>query len=267
MADTGSASARRAPPVAVPPVEIRETVLAGTVPRYAVPGWAESGFVAGITGRGEDFGRGFDLGLWSDCPVGETMARWRTFRRSEPAFQRWSLGGQVHGAVIAEADSARGWLQLDGVDGWTTRASGTMVTVTVADCIPVYLGVPGRGGALLHAGWRGTAAGILASGFERLLELTAATPADVMVHAGVGICGPCYEVGREVMAGCNRDHAGAGPWHIDLRAVLAEEAKRLGAVQVTVSAWCSSHDRPAFYSHRGSGGTDGRMVAYLGRAH
>jgi copper oxidase (laccase) domain-containing protein len=35
-------------------------------------------------------------------------------------------------------------------------------------------------------------------------------------------------------------------------------------VAVTVSGWCSAHDRPSFYSHRASGGTDGRMVAYVG---
>ena len=55
-----------------------------------------------------------------------------------------------------------------------TTAPGVLLTVTVADCVPVYLVVPGRGVALLHAGWRGTAGGILRAGVERLLAVTGA---------------------------------------------------------------------------------------------
>ena len=68
----------------------------------------------------------------------------------------------------------------------------------------------------------------------------------------------------EVMTGCGAPAQGPGPWHLDLRARLAEQAARLGLGTVTVSGWCSAHDRDSFYSHRASRGTDGRMVAYLG---
>ena len=66
------------------------------------------------------------------------------------------------------------------------------------------------------------------------------------------------------MAGCRVAHAGAGPWHIDLREQLAEQAAKLGVQSITLSTWCSAHDRPRFYSHRASRGQDGRMVAYIG---
>jgi copper oxidase (laccase) domain-containing protein len=66
------------------------------------------------------------------------------------------------------------------------------------------------------------------------------------------------------MGGCGVPAPGAGPWHLDLRQRLVEQAKGLGLVQVSNSGWCSAHDRSSFYSHRASGGTDGRMVAYLG---
>jgi copper oxidase (laccase) domain-containing protein len=46
--------------------------------------------------------------------------------------------------------------------------------------------------------------------------------------------------------------------------VLAAQAAAAGVRRVTVSTWCSAQDRGHFYSHRRSGGTDGRMVAYLG---
>ena len=145
-----------------------------------------------------------------------------------------------------------------------TSARGVLLTVTVADCIPVYLVVPGRGVALLHAGWRGTAGGILRAGLARLQEATGAAPGDVIMHCGVGICGPCYEVGSEVVTGCGLRAEGAGPWHLDLRAQLSAAAQALGVAGVTTSGWCSAHDRHSFYSHRASSGEDGRMVAYLG---
>jgi len=220
--------------------------------------------VAGITGRGTEPGRGFDLGLWTDAPVGELMSRWRAFRRAQPVFDAVVLGNQVHGTVVETVGASRGWIHIEGVDGWVTTTPGILLTVTVADCIPVYLLAPGRGVALLHAGWRGTAAGILTTGLAGLTAATGSAPSDVVMHLGVGICGPCYEVGSEVMAGCGAAADGPGPWHLDLRERLAAQAQRQGIRQVSTSGWCSAHDRSFFYSHRGSRGTDGRMVAYLG---
>jgi copper oxidase (laccase) domain-containing protein len=66
------------------------------------------------------------------------------------------------------------------------------------------------------------------------------------------------------MSGCGLPHPGAGPWHADLRGVLLEQARSLGVAGISTSQWCSAHDRPRFFSHRASGGRDGRMVAYLG---
>jgi YfiH family protein len=250
---------------AVHPATAREAPTPGPIPFFHLTDWRERhGLVAGITGRGGEAGRGFDLGLWSEAPVGEVMSRWRAFRGALAAFDTVVLGNQIHGVAVETVTPGRGWIQVEGVDGWVTTAPGVLLTVTVADCIPVYLAVPGRGIALLHAGWRGTAAGILGVGVERLLQLTGGSVDDIIMHCGVGICGPCYEVGSEVMAGCGAQAEGAGPWHLDLRERLVRQAGALGLGRVSVSAWCSAHDHSFFYSHRRSRGADGRMVAYLG---
>jgi copper oxidase (laccase) domain-containing protein len=244
---------------------LREVPVSGAVPRYEIPGWRERfGVVAGITARGSEPGRGFDLGLWSGEPVGQVMSRWLSLRRALADFPAVVLGNQVHGVEILTLDRGRGWIQIEGVDGWVTVAPGILLTVTVADCIPVYLVAPGKGIALLHAGWRGTAQGMLPRGVERLVRATECSPEQLVMHCGIGICGDCYEVGSEVLEGCGLTPHGAGPWHLDLRYHLISQAHGLGLVHVTNSPWCSSHDRPAFYSHRGSGGSDGRMVAYIG---
>lgn len=245
---------------------IQEFPVTGLVPRYEVPDWrARYGVVAGITGRGDLAGRGFDLGLWTDAPVGEVMSRWRAFRQVEPGFTAVVLGNQVHQAEVAWHREGRGWIQIEAVDGHATATPGVLLTVTVADCIPVYLVDPVRRAvALLHSGWRGTAGRILERGVKTLIEAAGSRPADLLVHCGVGICGPCYEVGSEVMAGCGLPHPGAGPWHADLRAELTKQAQALRLGALSTSQWCSAHDRPRFFSHRASAGRDGRMVAYLG---
>ena len=244
----------------------RETPVSGAIPRFEIPGWRECfGAEAGITGRGSEPGRGFDLGLWSDQPVGEVMSRWLTFRRAFPGYRAVALGNQVHGVeLMTLGKDARGWIQVEGIDGWITTTPGILLTVTVADCIPIYLVVPARGVALLHSGWRGTAGGILKRGVAGLQAATGCHANEIVMHCGVGICGDCYEVGSEVMQGCGAAMKGEGPWHIDLRHRLEDEAGALGLTSISISPWCSAHDRSAFYSHRASRGSDGRMVGYLG---
>ncbi len=245
---------------------LRESPLPGAVPRLEVPRWRERfGLVAGVTWRGA--GRhGFDLGLASAEPVGEVMDRWRAFRAAAPGFDATVMGRQVHGAEVRWHVDPSGWVILEGVDGHATDHAGVLLCVTVADCTPVYLAAPGQGAiALLHAGWRGAAAGILARGAALLHGRTGAGAGDLVAHLGVAICGACYEVGREVLEAFGLPVDGPGPWHLDIRDVLERQARALGVSDVTRSEWCSAHDRDRFYSHRASRGADGRMVAYLGR--
>jgi YfiH family protein len=220
--------------------------------------------IAGITGRGTEPGRGFDLGLWSTEPVGDVMSRWLAFRREMSEFRAIVLGNQVHGVEVARLEAGQGWIHVQGIDGWVTTTPGTLLTVTIADCIPVYLIAPGRGVALLHAGWRGTAGGILRAGVAQLSSATGSPVGHMVMHCGVGICGSCYEVGSEVMLGCGMAAEGPGAWHLDLREQLMGQARELNISQVTTSTWCSAHHRDSFFSHRASRGSDGRMVAYIG---
>jgi len=242
-----------------------EVMIPGGVPRFELTAWREQHrVVAGITARGEG-APGFDLGLWTERPVSGVMLRWRDLRRALPEFHGQVFAIQCHGTDVGWHGAAGfGWRILDGLDGHATASPGLLLEVSVADCIPVYLLDPGtRVIALLHAGWRGTMGRILARGLE-VMVAHGADPARVLMHAGVGICGPCYEVGREVMEGCGLPAPGNGPWHADLRAVLAGQAHALGVASVSVSPHCSAHDERDFFSHRRSRGTDGRMVAYLG---
>ena len=251
---------------------LREQPVADpAVPRMELRDWAERyGVVAGITTRGS--GRGFSLGLWSEENVGQVMTRWRALRAAfRPAFPGVVLSHQIHGTAVQWHRAGQdGWLILDGVDGHATRTPGVLLTVTVADCVPVYLIAPQkRVVALLHAGWRGTAGGMLQQGVELLQREAFVTAPELVMHCGVSICGSCYEVGSEVLERLTPEHRPgvrtedpAG--HVDLRGVLVRQAAELGITEASVSPWCSAHDRAHFFSHRASGGRDGRMIAYVG---
>lgn len=234
-----------------------------SVPRFELDSWRDWGLRAGITGREGDF----DLGLFAHGPAGRVLSNWLLFDRShQPEFRAIAVASQVHRSTVREHNgSAAGWLVGDAIDGHLTGEPGLLLTITVADCIPVYLAHPKSATvALLHAGWRGIADGILETGLQRLSQSCGCVMGDIIMHCGVGICGSCYEVGPEVIAqvtGAAVAHAGK----LDLRAALADRAARAGLREITVSSWCSSHDGELFFSHRRSRGHDGRMLAYLGR--
>ena len=247
-----------------PTVTAETATPAGDVPWFEIPGWREEfGVVAGLTGRG-DPASPFDLGLGGGAPIGVVLERWRMVGRAFPGFDGIVVARQVHGVRVLWHDRVTDLSIRDGADGHATRAPGIMLAVSLADCVPVYLVDPVAGAvALLHSGWRGTAGRIVAAGISALRDHAGSRPADLVVHAGVGICGACYEVGADVAAACGQPATGSAA-HLDLRRVIAAQAIAEGVRRVSVSSGCSAHDRTRFMSHRASGGRDGRMVALLG---
>jgi hypothetical protein len=196
------------------------------------------------------------------------MERWRKFRSTFPPDSSFVMAHQVHGTEVRwhdQAVSSGGWTILEGLDGHATRTPGLVLLVTVADCVPVYVAAPELGVvALLHAGWRGTAGGILERGVRAIQEASGATVNDVVMHCGVAISGPCYEVGSEVTTAMGIAAMPTEKPHVDLRSILAEQGRRLGIREVTISGHCTASASRDFFSHRRSGGSDGRMIAWLG---
>lgn len=241
-----------------------ETPVTGSVPRFELTDWRrEFGVVAGVTGRDDDF----NLGLWTDEPARHVLDRWAALRAAlGEGFVGAAVARQVHGSAIRTYHEATpGLLVGDGLDGHVTRTPGLLLTVTVADCVPVYLLHPATGTlGLVHAGWRGTALGAVGRGIAVVCEVGGAVPSDLLMHCGISICGSCYEVGPEVQEAVTGARA-PGPAPLDLRHVLARQAAGLGVGRITASRWCTAEASSRFYSHRRSGGADGRMVAYLGR--
>lgn len=242
---------------------VRESAAEG-LPAFTHPEWREAfpWLVQGTTGRGGE--EPFDLGLFSDAsPARDVLARWEVLRRATRA-ERVAHAHQVHGAAVRfHRGGTPGLLVAGPCDGHATSDAGTLLAVTVADCVPVSLVDPARRAvALLHAGWRGAAAGILERGIAVLAERVRTRPADLHVHLGPAICGRCYEVGPEVFESLGRP-VPRGPEPIDLREVLAERAAAAGVAEerVTISEHCTLCGEE-FFSHRA--GQRQRQVGFLG---
>ena len=244
-------------------VVAEQAVVGGAVPMVEIPGWREDfGVIAGLTTRGPK-DQEFDLGLASEQPTRAVLGRWDQLQDAFAGFGGIVVGRQVHGREVRWHDRVNGWSIVRGVDGHATNVPGILLAVSVADCVPIYVVDPVRRAiALLHSGWRGTAAGILRAGIDLLTSRAGSRPSDLVVHCGVAICGDCYQVGSDVAGACGRP--ADGPTHLDLRGVIAEQAGGQGVGRVSVSPLCSAHMGDRFFSHRGSGGKAGRMIAFLG---
>jgi YfiH family protein len=235
-------------------------------PGFVHPTWRERfpWLVQGTTGRSAG-GRSFDLGVFGDgSPSVRVQENWARLRR-DVGMPGAVHARQVHGAAVRHHDQGPPGLFLaEPCDGHLTGRPGVLLTVTVADCVPVFLvDAARRAVGLLHAGWRGAAAGILEEGVSAMEERFGSRPAELEVHLGPSICGRCYEVGPEVFQALGLA-VPAGPEPVDLRAALASRAVARGIpeVAVSVSARCTRCGDGTFFSHRG--GDAGRQVGYLG---
>lgn len=234
-------------------------------PLYVHPVWRDRypWLVQGMTGRG-DGERSFDLACFGSDGGEVVWDRWRSVS-SALGFERVIQGRQVHGSTVRLHRSGPPGLHLaPDVDGHVTADPGVLLTVTVADCVPVYLVAPERPAvALLHAGWRGVAAGVLRRGVDAFRDRLGISAEGLRMHAGPAICGDCYEVGGEVHRALELPDPGT-PTPVNLRALLVEQALARGIPRegITVSGRCTRCGDGRFYSHRG--GDPERQAAVLG---
>lgn len=245
----------------------------------------DPGIVCGITttARGDY--------VVADARPAAVARRYGTLAR-ELGFGRVSVPTQVHGTVVrevtarvgaggaahpaesppsraapsrlhAESPAAR-VVRAGRIDGQVTSVPGCLLAATAADCVPVSLWNPATGRiGLVHAGWRGTAAGILGRALRCLREPASDAGAEVRVHLGPAICGRCYEVDTPVLRAFGLAGVRA---HLDLRGMLAGQAIAAGVRRhaISASSHCTACGSAGLHSHRASGGAAGRMAAFLG---
>jgi len=182
-----------------------------------------------------------------------------------------AIGLQVHGTEIctrreppAPSAYAERLTAPAKADAQLTDHVAVTPLVLVADCFPLVLATPGAVAAV-HCGWRGIAAGIVASAVQSLCHLRATEPAEVGAAVGPGIGPCCYEVGPEVeRAFAERGHGQevAGRGRLDLAGAIRSELEQAGLPSQSVHAagLCTSCHPDLFFSHRRDGGVTGRQA-------
>jgi purine-nucleoside/S-methyl-5'-thioadenosine phosphorylase / adenosine deaminase len=102
-------------------------------------------------------------------------------------------GRQVHRSRVERRTTSDG--AIEEADGQATAEHGLAALVLTADCLPVALIAP-NAVAMLHAGWRGLAEGVIEEGVRAVRELASGSVVRAAIGPGAGGC--CYEVGAEV---------------------------------------------------------------------
>jgi polyphenol oxidase len=192
-----------------------------------------------------------NLGRWTDDDPDLVQAN-RERVRALAGAARLQQGHQVHATAVA--------VDTDGVqdaDGQVSTRAGVAPIALVADCLPVALVAP-EAVAMLHAGWRGLAGGIVAEGVGALRRAGASRVA-AAIGPGAGPC--CYEVGDEVRAAFGT----SGPT-VDLKAIAGGQLAAAGVDEVHDVGLCTMCDPERFFSHRRDGGVTGRQAGVVWRS-
>jgi hypothetical protein len=182
---------------------------------------------------------------------------------------RFGFVRQVHGShVLRIAGPPEPSAPLREADGQATAMRGLAPIVLTADCLPIAI-AGGGAVAVVHAGWRGLAAGVVGEGIGAvralgaLGRLGAGGELAAAIGPGAGPC--CYEVGDEV----REAFAAYGPQvlrgrNVDLKAIARAQLRAEGVPEVHDVGLCTICTEE-FFSHRREHGVTGRQagVAWL----
>jgi YfiH family protein len=166
---------------------------------------------------------------------------------------------QVHSDIVLEAREPG--LAGEG-DALVTDRAGLFVSIRTADCVPILIADPERRVvAAVHAGWRGTAVGILSRTVEKMAQCYGSRPTDLRLAFGPAIGSCCYEVGPEVAARFQKE----GRQYLDLigenRRLAVEAGVRLDRMESL--NLCTKCNAGQFFSFRREQAAAGRMTSAI----
>jgi len=174
-------------------------------------------------------------------------------------------GRQVHGTTVERVTAPPpGDRPPRDADGQATALEDVAALVLTADCLAIALATPGAV-AMVHAGWRGLAGGVVEEGVAAVRDLdTGGGPLTAAI--GPAACGACYEVGDDVRAAFG--HAPLGrPAPLDLKRIARDRLEAAGAAAVHDAGLCTMcGDEALFFSHRRDRGRTGRQAGVVWRS-
>lgn len=185
--------------------------------------------------------------------AGAAGAAGRCFSRSE----------QVHGSSVRLVKDAAQAAEAGEYDGQVTTSRQVVCAVRTADCLPVAL-LSADAAGVVHAGWRGLAAGVVAEGVKAMRSV-GPSPITAVIGPGAGAC--CYQAGPEV----HEAFSEMGPKarrgeNADLAWIASEQLSKLGVTDIIDAGTCTiCATAPAWHSYRRDGEDAGRSLALAWR--
>lgn len=199
-------------------------------------------------------------GDFTDPSPAQLQALGASLGLGERAF---ASSSQVHGSSVRVVTGPSEAAQGEGHDGQLTGSSEVVCAVRAADCLPVAIASPGAAG-VLHAGWRGLAAGVLEAGVRALGKIA---PGKATAAIGPGARACCYEAGPEVHAAFVGLGSRAREGDMaDLPWIAAEKLRLAGVDDVLdcgICTMCSTE--PRWHSYRRDHEQAGRSLALAWR--
>jgi polyphenol oxidase len=173
-------------------------------------------------------------------------------------YERLAFNRQVHSPTVHRARPGGRGVPGDGL--WTDEPAVPLLAMS-ADCLPIAVATTAgpRRLAVLHAGWRGLAEGVVDAGVSTLGD----APKAAIIGPAIGPC--CYEVGPEVARLYERDLVSDG--RLDLWRAAERALRRAGVERVERVDLCTRDHPELFFSHRRDGlarGVQGVIGAVAG---
>ena len=187
------------------------------------------------------------------------------------------LTWQIHSDIVRPVTAAdangidhRNYPQCDAL---ITNDPGTALFVFTADCTPILLHDPVTGAVgAIHAGWRGTAAGIAAKTADAMVAAYGCKPENIHAAIGPNIGQCCFEtdadvpdamlqaLGNQVQAHIRRQ---GDKYYVNLKAINALFLQGSGVSKIEQSTHCTACHPELFWSHRITGGVRGSQGAVI----
>lgn len=256
------------------------------VPFQTSPGLTGAGIIHGFTTRMGGVSEGIYASLNLGANRGDDPNRVReNYRRVCEALgvdrEKLVFSSQIHEDQIRHITLADAGKGLDrkvdyNADGLVTDQPGLTLVVFGADCLTILLGDPNRRViAAVHAGWRGTALGIVERAVEVMVEDYGCRSRDIIAAIGPGISKCCFETGEDVPKAM-REALGeevlpylfggeGGKYKVDLKGINALRLKRSGilSTNIDISTDCTLCKPDKYWSHRYTKGERGSQAALI----
>lgn len=178
------------------------------------------------------------------------------------------ISKQVHGNEVFVAQTPT---ITEGYDAIITNVPNVFPVVSIADCTPILIyDEQHKAVAAIHAGWKGTVAGIVTATLHKMHQHYGTTGAYCKAYIGACIGYTNFEVGEEVAQHfaphLKRFDEQKQKWFVDLKSANNQQLLNFGVLSqnVEISDYCTVKDEQLFFSHRRDKGLSGRMMVVIG---